>query len=67
VVKNLHNSKRNHNPPRRTNPTRRRPSNDDEEVDEPDQGFNNRRNKVEGGFQFCGGEEADFEQGQDDG
>jgi hypothetical protein len=67
VVKNLHNSQRQHNVQRRTTPTRRGASDDDYEVDEPDEGFDDRRHQVEGGFQFCGGEEADFDQGEDDG
>jgi hypothetical protein len=51
VVKNLHNSQRQHNVQRRTTPTRRGASDDDYEVDEPDEGFDDRRHQVEGGFQ----------------
>lgn len=65
--RNLHDSKRENNIQRRTGPRSRRADDDNDEVDEPDEGLDDRRNQVEGRFQFAGGEEADFDQGEEDG
>jgi hypothetical protein len=63
---NLRDSKRKDNIQRRARTRSSRADDDDDEVDEPDQGFDAGRNQVEGGFQFAGGEEADFDQGEED-
>lgn len=46
---------------------RRTTGDGDGKINQPNRGFDAGGSKVEGGSQFAGGEEADFDQGEDDG
>ena len=67
MERNLHNSKRKNDIQRRTGPRSRRADDDDDEVNQPYHGFDDRRDQVKGRFEFAGGEEADFDQDEEDG
>jgi len=64
---NLRNSEREDDVEGRSTASSRRGDDDYQEVDNPDKGLDHGGDEVEGGLEFAGSEEADFDKGQEEG
>jgi hypothetical protein len=65
--RNLQDSEREHDIQRRARARSYGAHDEEDEVDQPNEGFDDGRDEVQGCGELAGGEEADFDQGEEDG